>query len=639
MKLRWRFGVVAAIFLAIFCLYPQMKMFYLRGSEWNGHYAYNDIDEVAYASYVRALIDGRPRKNDPYSGRDDSPETPQPESLFSIQFAAPYTIAIPARIFGIGTPWAMTLSGAVAGFLAALGGFWLIARMTGSNWYGMAGSLVVFAGGALAAGEGALPEIFFDGFSYPYFPGFRRYIPAMAMAAVFGLFAFVWKILAGRESPDLGLRSSDLESGLDSTANPQSDIPDPQSGRPVVTAPGSDSYIRISLFAAAIFCFAYTVFSYFFIWTTASAWLGCLFVLWIIFRPDGFKNSLKDLVILGAGCALSLIPYAWLLSKRSETMDDVQLLVYTRAPDLWRMPEFISVFCLVLIAIGLLLKTIRTSERATVFAISLALVPLVVFNQQIVTGRSLQPIHYQVFIGNYVAALALIVTVGILLRKAFASDALITKLACSLLAVAAIAWGFVECHYTVRVLDDANIERDLALPVARRLEELGRQDADPHRSTVISYDMIQSDDLPSVAPQNVLWSRHQHVFAGMSWQENKDRYFQFLYYLNVDEDGLDYLLKNDFVAKIALFGWGRHTDRLSSEAKPLTYGEVAAEVARYKAYIQNFNAGTATNPKLAYAVVNNEADTDLTNLDKWYDRDPGEVIGKYTVYKLSPKSR
>jgi hypothetical protein len=58
MKLRWRFGIVAAIFLAIFCLYPQMKMFYLRGSDWNGHYAYNDIDEVAYASYVRALIDG-----------------------------------------------------------------------------------------------------------------------------------------------------------------------------------------------------------------------------------------------------------------------------------------------------------------------------------------------------------------------------------------------------------------------------------------------------------------------------------------------------------------------------------------------------------------------------------------------------
>lgn len=633
MKLRWRFGVVAAIFLAIFCLYPQFKMFYLRGSEWNGHYAYNDIDEVAYASYVRALIDGRPRKNDPYSGRDESPATPQPESLFSIQFAAPYSIAIPARILGIETPWAMTLSGAVAGFLAALGGFWLIARMTGSNWYGMAGSLVVFAGGALAAGEGAMPEIFFDGFSYPYFPGFRRYIPAMAMAAVFGLFAFVWKLIS---MSDFGFPISDPKSAniTDSTDDhTESAMSNPQSPIEKFRIP------RSAFLVAAIFCFAYTVFSYFFIWTTAAAWLGCLFVVWLIFRPDGFKSGVKSLVIVGAGCALSLVPYAWLLSKRSETMDDVQLLVYTRAPDFFRAPEFISIVCLLLIAIGVTTKVIKTSDRTTVFAVSLALVPLAVFNQQIVTGRSLQPIHYQVFIGNYVAALAMIVTVGMMLRRKLTSPGSTPKLACAALTITAIAWGFVECHYTVRVLDDANIERDLALPVARRLEELGRTEADPYRSTVISYDMIQSDDLPSVAPQNVLWSRHQHVFAGMSWQENKDRYFQFLYYLNVDEDGLDYLLKNDFVAKIALFGWGRHTDRLSSEAKPLTYGEVAAEVARYKAYIQNFNAGTAMNPKLSYAVVNNEADTDLTNLDKWYDRDGGEVIGKYTLYKLRTKAQ
>ena len=73
--------MIAAVFLAIFCLYPQFKMFYMRGGEWNGHYAYNDIDELAYASYVRALIDGRPRKNDPYTGRDDAPASPQPESL------------------------------------------------------------------------------------------------------------------------------------------------------------------------------------------------------------------------------------------------------------------------------------------------------------------------------------------------------------------------------------------------------------------------------------------------------------------------------------------------------------------------------------------------------------------------------
>ena len=645
MKLRWRFGLVAAIFLATFCLYPQMKMFYLRGSEWNGHYAYNDIDEVAYASYVRALIDGRPRKNDPYSGRDDSPETPQPESLFSIQFAAPYTVALPARILGMGTPWAMTLSGAIAGFLAALAAFWLIARMTGSNWYGMAGSLIVFAGGALAAGEGAMSEIFFDGFSYPYFPGFRRYIPAMAMAAVFGLFAFVWKLVGNAER---GMRNAESSENAERGMRNAESVSDPDTGNSTSSTEPTNSAFRVphsafpahsAFLALAIFCFAYTVFSYFFIWTTAAAWLGCFFMLWLIARPEGFKNGLKNLVIVGAGCGFALVPYAWLLSKRSETMDDVQLLVYTRSPDLYRVPEYISVLCLVLLAIGVLRKTIAAVDRSTVFAFSLSLVPLLVFNQQVITGRSLQPIHYQVFIGNYVAALALVVTVGIMLRKRFATDGVVPKLACAVLAIAAIAWGFVECHYTVRVLDGANVERDLALPVAHRLEELGRSDPDPHRSTVIAYDMIQADDLPSVAPQNVLWSRHQHVFAGMTWQENKDRYFQFLYFLNADARSLDYLLKNDFVAKIALFGWGRHSDRLSSQARPLTYGEIATEVTRFDEYIKNFNASTAANPKLSYAVVNNEADTDLTNLDKWYDRDAGEVIGKYTLYKLTLKNQ
>ena len=90
MKLSWRYGILAGIFLAIFSLYPQGKLIYNRGwSEWNGTYAYNDIDEVAYASYIKALVDGRPRKNDPYTGRDDSAATPQAESRLSIQIARP----------------------------------------------------------------------------------------------------------------------------------------------------------------------------------------------------------------------------------------------------------------------------------------------------------------------------------------------------------------------------------------------------------------------------------------------------------------------------------------------------------------------------------------------------------------------
>ena len=67
-KLRWQFGIIAGIFLMVFALYPQLKLWNARGGDWQGHYAYNDIDEVAYAAYLKALIDGRPRKNDPIHG-------------------------------------------------------------------------------------------------------------------------------------------------------------------------------------------------------------------------------------------------------------------------------------------------------------------------------------------------------------------------------------------------------------------------------------------------------------------------------------------------------------------------------------------------------------------------------------------
>lgn len=601
MKVRWQFGIIAGIFVALFCLYPQFKMVYLRGDAWNGHYAYNDIDEVAYASYVRALIDGRPRKNDPYSGRDDSAATPQAESLFSIQFAAPYTIAIPARILGIGTPWAITIAGALAGFFAALAAFWLIARMTGSNWFGMAASIAVIAGGSLYAGEGAALEIFFDGFSYPYFPGFRRYIPALAMTAFFTTLAAVWRMLepvSEEENTENSLRWRMLFG--------------------IVTVAG----------------FAFTVFSYFYIWTTAAAFMACLFAVWLVERPDHRRRDVKLMLAVGAGFVAVLLPYAYLLSKRSDTLDHVQLLVYTRAPDLFRFPEYIAFAVLIILIAGIARRRIEMKDRSTLFVLSLALVPFVIFNQQIITGRSLQPIHYQVFIGNYVAGLALFLSIGLLLKKPLLENSVIAKAACVVLATVAVAWGLVECHYTVRVLDEANVERDLSLPVAKRLEELAKGNPDPHRATVLAFDMIQSDDLPSVAPQNVLWARHQHVFAGLSWDESKERYYQYLNYSNIDERGLDYLLKRDFVSQIALFGWGRHTDRLSFDSKPLTYREIDVEVGNYQTYRQNFTRKQASNPLLSYVVINNEADTDLSALDQWYERDAGEVIGKYTLYRV-----
>ncbi|MEJ7623950.1 MAG: hypothetical protein WKF34_08135 [Pyrinomonadaceae bacterium] len=604
MKLRWRFGIIAGLFLAIFSLYPQMKMIYLRGAEWNGNYAYNDVDEVAYGSYLKALIDGRPRKNDPYTGRDDTAENPQPESLFSIQFAGPYTVALPAALLGISATWAMTISGAIAAFLTALIIFWLVGMMTGDSLLAMAGSLIVLAGGAIFAGEGAIGEISGWSYAYPYFPGFRRYIPAMSFPAFFLFTGLVWKLI---ERPN----------------QVETEVPSQRTF--------SQKSLLVCMLAAA--AFTYTVFTYFYVWTTAAAWAGCLGLCILVFRPSGYIRDLKLLSAVGVGCLIGLLPYAHLLSKRSHTMDEVQLLVTTRAPDLLRVPELIGYLVLIVLGVGILARAVELRDRATLFAISLALTPVIVFNQQLVTGQSLQPIHYQVFIGNYVAGLALVITLG-LIWPSLAKRGFPVKLASIGLAAAAAAWGFVECHYTVGLLDDVNIIRDEAYPVARRLAEIGRDDPGRHHRVVLHMGMAEADDLPTVAPQSVLWSRHQHVFAGVTWDEHKERYYQQLYYQGVDAKSLASSMKRgeDFVSVIALFGWGRHTDRLNLNYTPLSYAEIDIEASRYEAYATAFDASKAV--QLDYLVASLDY-RGFENVDIWYERDQGEVFGKYVVYKLA----
>ena len=616
MKLRWRFGIVAGLFLAVFSLYPQLKLVYNRGGDWTGHYAYNDIDEVAYASYLKALIDGRPRKNDPYTGRDDSLEAPQPESLFSIQFAAPYSIAIPARLFGIDAPWAMTISGVVAAFLTALMIFWLIGMMTGDSLFSFASTLVVLCGGALFAGEGAIGEILGTGHSYPYFPGFRRYIPAMAFPAFFALIALVWKIInrETREKNQIDLKSeiSNLRSNFSSTP---------------------------FLLVSSSLAFGYTVFSYFFVWTTAAAWLGCLGLCWLAVRPEGFSRDIKMLALLAGGCGLSLIPYAYLLSKRARSMDEVQMLVNTRVPDLTRTPELVSFAVLTVIAVSVVFGILRLKDRGTLFAISLALTQVVLFNQQVLTGQELQPIHYQVFIGNYVAGLSVVVTAGLVCRNLKGRESVSLRIGIAAIAIVAAVWGFVECHYTVRILDDTNIARDEAFPVARRLAEIGRNDPNAHKKVVLHLGLIEADDLPTVAPQSLLWARHQHVFTGTNWQENKARYYQLLCFQGVRGERLAEGMKRDgdFVSMIALFGWGRHTDRLNSIYKPLTVGEIDEEARKYDDYCRDFDAARPGSIRLDYLIAPADRLEYLDDIDKWYERDAGETFGKYVLYKLKLK--
>lgn len=604
MKTRWRFGLFAGLILALFSLYPQARLMYLRGAEFQGQYAISDTDEMAYAAYVRSLAENRSRRNDPYTGQVDLRETPQAESLFSIQFAAPYIVAVPARILGISVPLAMVLTGAAAAFLTGLTLFWLIRSFTGDDWFASSGGLLVAAGGALFAGEGAIREILFDSIAYPYFPGFRRYIPAIVMPAFFAMLTMVGRILS------VGTYEKEID--------------------PAVGRRGERSAAMITLCALSTTMFAFCVFSYFYVWTTAAAWLACVIFVWLIARPDGFLTDIKRLAFVSAGCVVSLVPYFFLLAKRSPVTDESQLLIRTHLPDLTRTPELIAFAVLAVLALGCIAKLFSYRDRTILFTASLAAAVIVVFNQQIVTGRSLQPIHYQVFIGNYVAGLSLVLALWLIVKSVLRPAVKTLRIISMAAAAIAVCWGYVECVYTIAPLDAVNMGRDRSVPAARRLAEASGGEAG---STVLCFDVGLADDLPALTGRSVYWAPHQFAFSSMTKPESDRRYFAFLYYLGYTPPDVEALLKRDVMSQRALFGWGRQSDRLNLGAKPLSIVEIQAAALQYKVFREQFSAADAASPPISTVIVPANGAIDLTVLAKWYTLDAGETVGDHIIYQ------
>jgi hypothetical protein len=593
-RLRWRWGVLAGLAMMILSLYPQVNLWAIRGRDWNGAYAYNDIDEVAYAAYLEALIEGRPRRNDPFTGRDDAKGARQPESLFSIQFIPPYAIALFARPFGLSASSMMIIVGAFAAFMSALALFWLIGMLTKDERVAATGALMVLCLGTLACAQGAIIQLLGRGWAYPYLPFLRRYLPALPFPVFFIFCALVWRSVRNEK--------------------------------------GRAFYLYA---AGAGLAFAVLVYSYFYLWTTAAAWLGCFALLLLIAKPEGWKRDLKSFAVTGAISLAALLPYSILLSNRATTMDSVQLLALTRAPDLFRPPTLLGVAVLALLVYGVRRGRLQWRDRRTLFAAAFALTPLVVFNQQVLTGRSLQPIHYEVFIVNYVAAFSLMLTAAFVWGKAITkANRKLASIVLLIVALVTFGWGVVEADVTTHVLDEQNVIRDDAVLVGRRLRELS-QGSGERGEVVFAPNLIQGDDLPTWGPLPVLWARHLHIFSGTSWEESKERFYQQVYYSGLDAHWLETELKGgNFVVVIALFGWGRNHDRLTVNAVPLTAEEIVTEVNAYAQYINSFDRAHAAHPSLAYVVTDADAPFDFSNLDRWYERDAGERLGNFMLYRL-----
>lgn len=584
--------------MTLLALLPQADLWYARGSDWQGAYASTEGDEAAYAAYLGALIEGRPRRNDPYAGLDHSAQTPLAESLFSIQFVPPYTLALPARLLGLNAHAVFIILTPLAAFTASLALFWLLVLLTEDERLAAACVIVILCLGM--SGTGTLLE-FLGRRPYPVFlPFLRRYVPSLPFPLLFLFFACVWRALEG------GARR----------------------GR-----------VLFALAAGALF--ALLVFSYFYLWTTAAAWLACLAPLWLVARRqrEERKQALQVFLIVGALAALSLVPYAVLLSRRAATFDAVQALEFTRSPYLRGAPQYLGLVTLLLLAFGIRRKRLDAHHAPVLFAAAFALAPFLAFNQQVVTGRSLQPSHYKMFTMNYVTLLAFALSLILLLRTRAPGGIKARRirrwaLACAIIA----AYGLCarDTLNLTRMFRPISVLRDRQLAVAWRMAEIGQAEhgRGAARPVALVMNYMLADNLPIVAPQAVLWSPHMLVNSGLTASQHKERIYQYFYYTGVaPADFARHIAANRFLVYM-LFGPARYLPYLSTNYVPVTDAEIGREQRAYADYVAAFTREQAARPALSYVITAPEHGLDLSPLDRWYERDAGERVGDYTIYRV-----
>lgn len=566
--------VVASVaVLALFTCLPQLHLWYVRGSEWNGSSAYLDTDELAYAAYTNALIDGRPRRNDPYTGKDNS----QHETLFSIQFLPAYSLAFLANILRISASTAFMILLPLATVAAALTVLWLLFELTEKFSLAVVGTIGVLCLGSVAA-LNPIQIVTGAQAGYDAFPFLRRYIPALPFPVFIISIIFMWRALT-----------------------------------------------RNAAWAAlAGLSFAVLVFSYFFLWTAAAAWFCTLIILWLVGRPNDRVRTWRVVGIMIAMGTVALVPYSWLLIHQAITIDKSPLLQLTHAPDLFRMPELYGGFLLLTIVWHAKKRIPAFNDPKVLFIASFATAPFVVFNQQIITGRSLQPFHYEEFVANYWIVIGFFLALGVVRQDI--PRRILTYLVLGSLAIGAVL-GFQATRNTRRM----NLHLDEVRAVALKLK-----DENSH-GVVFASDVLLTNSIPITARNPVLWARFSMYFSNLSANEQKRRFFQYLYYSGFDESQLARVLRTDFTARWEVFGAERANPVLAEKYNRVTDEELNNATREYAEFIHSFDSSLAKNPLLAYAVVS--PNDNLSNLDRWYERSQGERVGEFVVYRLSLRPR
>ena len=597
---KWKWCAAASLAMLVLSLLPQLHLWILRGGEWNGAYVRLQGDEPLYSAYVNSLIQGRTRKNDPFGGKDSSISAPLPESIFSIQFVPAYAIALPARILGVSASSAFIVLIGVAALLSSLAVFWLLYFVTNDHRLAFAGTLMVLCLSGLIGSYGIFDTPI--DIAYPVVPFLRRYQPAAAFPLLFVFQILVWTAFTN-DNPRV-VRAASLLAGL---------------------------------------VLAVLIFSYLYLWTAAAAWFVSMGSLWLWLRRSDRRKCLLILTTVGVITAFALVPYAYMLAQRAPTLDQQQILISTHKPDLTRAHEILAGALIVALVVGIRRGKFEKADPRVVFVASLALLPFLVFNQQVITGKTMQVFHYEIFAVNYSTMLGFVIIAHLFGKPG--------RRGLIWIGAISLAWGLIAVGLPSRLVHvPISIANDNRVPVLKRLNELSRQDGtlEDLRTKGETSNLVYSSHVGLIALLPT-WTSHATLLditgvdcGTITQEERKQFFFMHLYYSGVEIELLRRVLSgipeptHDELssARSIIFGHIRIFPGLSSEFKPVESHEIEHEIKAYESYISSFSLDDAQRRVISYAVVPGDGNFDFSNLDRWYERDAGEQVGQYTLYRL-----
>jgi hypothetical protein len=158
------------------------------------------------------------------------------------------------------------------------------------------------------------------------------------------------------------------------------------------------------------------------------------------------------------------------------------------------------------------------------------------------------------------------------------------------------------------------------------------------RPLVLATDNRVSMMLPTFAPQAIFWAPNFDLL-NLRVGESRERFYQFLYYSGVDAEQFQKELRQPMGnIAAAAFGHERVLPDLAVHASPITNEDIASEVGHYQSYLSSFTRAQAIHHPVSYVIVPVDSKVNLSNLDQWYERDSGETIGDYRLYRVRLRS-